>query len=153
VLDEARPGLRDGLRLLALRVPASVPGPAAPAAPAPALAAPAVPAAGAAGTPRPGPLALEGTWAGSQTESGRRQYITARFRKNGGSLAYEGGITLTVPLLTLEQTGRDRARFSVQFQAGVRHYAGKWDGETLSGPVSTDAAGKNVVASFELRKR
>jgi hypothetical protein len=146
VVDEARPALRDGLRLLALCVPASVPGPAAPAAAAPALPA-------AAATPRPVPLALEGTWAGSQTEGGQRQYVTVRIRRNSGSIAYEGGITLTVPLLTLEQIGRDQARFSVQFRGGVRHYAGKWDGETLSGPVSTDAAGKNVVASFELRKR
>jgi FHA domain-containing protein/IPT/TIG domain-containing protein len=146
VLEEARPALRDGLRLLAVRVPPSVPGPAAPAAPAPA-----VPTAAA--TPRLGPLALEGTWAGSQTEAGGRQYLTVRFRSNGGSIAYESGITLTVPLLTLEQTGRDQARFSVQFHGGVRHYAATWDGEKLSGPVSTDAAGKNVVASFELRKR
>jgi hypothetical protein len=146
LLDQARPALRDGLRLLALRVPASVPGPAAPSAPAAA-----VPAATAA--PRAGPLALEGTWSGSQNEGGERQYITVRFRKTGGTIAYEGGITLTVPLLTLEQAGRDQARFSVQFQGGVRYYAGKWDGEALSGPVSTDAAGKNVVARFELRKR
>ena len=146
VVDEARPALREGLRLLALRVPASVAGPA-PAA----TATPALPVVAA--TPRPGPLALEGTWAGSQSESGERQYLTVRFRRNGGSLAYEGGITLTVPLLTLEQAGRDQVRFSVQFHGGVRHYVGKWDGETLSGPISTDAAGKNVVASFELRKR
>jgi hypothetical protein len=149
VLDQARPALRDGLRVLALRVPASVPGPAAPAAPAPASAAPGA----ATATPRPGPLALEGTWAGSQTEAGERQYITVRFRKTGGTIAYEGGITLTVPLLALEQVGRDEARFSVQFQGGVRHYSGKWDGETLSGPLSSDAAGKNVVGRFELRKR
>jgi hypothetical protein len=152
VLDQARPALREGLRLLALRVPASVPGPAAPATPAPGVPAP-VPVASAAPTPRAGPLALEGTWAGSQTEAGERQYITVRFRRSGGSIAYEGGITLTVPLLTLDETGRDQARFSVQFQGGVRHYAGKWNGETLSGPVSSDAAGKNVVGSFELRKR
>ncbi|HSD25765.1 MAG TPA: IPT/TIG domain-containing protein, partial [Vicinamibacteria bacterium] len=146
VVDEARPAVREGLRLLALRVPASVTGPAPVAA-----ATPAVPVAAA--TPRPGPLALEGTWSGSQAEAGQRQYVTVRFRRGGGSIAYEGGLTLTVPLLTLEQTGRDQARFSVQLGGGVRHYAGRWDGETLSGSVSTDAAGRNVVASFELRKR
>ena len=64
-------------------------------------------------------------------------------------------LQLQQPLLAANtlKIGRDQARFSVQFQGGVRYYAGKWDGETLSGPVSTDAAGKNVVASFELRKR
>jgi hypothetical protein len=146
VVDEARPALREGLRLLALRVPASVAGPAPASAATPAL--PVV-----AATPRPGPLALEGTWTGSQSEAGQTQYLTVRFRRSGGTIAYEGGITLTVPLLTLEQTGRDQARFSVQLGGGVRHYVGKWDGERLSGPVSTDAAGRNVVASFELRKR
>jgi hypothetical protein len=146
VVDQARPALREGLRLLALRVPAAVAGEA----PAPA-ATPALPVAAA--LPRPGPLALEGTWVGSQSEAGQRQYLTVRFRRSGGTIAYEGGITLTVPLLTLEQTGRDQARFSVQIRGGVRHYAGKWDGEALTGAVSTDAAGKNVVATFELRKR
>jgi hypothetical protein len=148
VLEEARPALRDGLRLLALRVPASVPTPAAPAGPAPAL-----PAAAATAAPRPGPLALEGTWTGSQTEGGERQYLTVRFRSNGGSIAYEGGITLTVPLLTLEQGRRDEVRFSVQMRGGVRHYLGKWDGEAITGSISSDAAGRNVVASFELRRR
>jgi hypothetical protein len=149
VVDEASPPLRDGLRLLALRVPASVPAPATAPAATPAVRAPAA----AAATPRPGPLQLEGTWSGSQAEQGERQYVTVRFRRSGGTIAYEGGITLTVPFLTLEQPGRDEVRFSVQYRAGVRYYAGKWDGETLSGSVSTDAAGHNVVASFELRKR
>jgi hypothetical protein len=56
-------------------------------------------------------------------------------------------------MLTLEPVGRDQVRFSVQFHGGVRHYGGRWDGDTLSGTVSTDAAGKNGVASFELRRR
>jgi len=145
VVDEARPPLRDGLRLLALRVPASVTAPVA-AATTPALAA-------AAATPPPARLQLEGTWSGSQSEQGQQQYLTVTFRRGGGSISYEGGITLTVPLLTLEQPRRDQVHFSVQIRGGVRHYVGKWDGETLSGSVSTDAAGRNVVASFELRRR
>jgi hypothetical protein len=146
VVDGARPPLRDGLRLVALRVPASVAEPSPPA------------ATGAAGpvvgaTPRPAALALDGTWTGSESEAGERRYLTVTLRRGGGTIAYEGGITLTVPLLTLQQTGRDQARFSVQIRGGVRHYAGKWDGETLAGAVSTDSAGRNVVARFELRKR
>jgi hypothetical protein len=145
VVAEASPALREGLRLLALRVPTSVPGPGPAASPAQPVA--------AAAAPRPGPLALEGTWTGSQAESGQTQYLTVRFRRGAGTIAYEGRLTLTVPLLTLTQTARDQARFSVQIGGGLRHYAGKWDGETLSGSVSTDAAGRNVVAQFELRKR
>ncbi len=60
---------------------------------------------------------------------------------------------MTVPLITLEQPKRDQVRFSVQIRGGIRHYSGKWDGETIAGSISTDAAGRNVVASFELRRR
>jgi hypothetical protein len=58
-----------------------------------------------------------------------------------------------VPLLTLEESRRDQVRFSVQIRGGIRHYAGKWDGEAITGSISTDTAGRNVVASFELRRR
>ncbi len=144
VVDEARPPLRDGLRLLGLRVPASVTAPTT-------AAAVALPAAAA--TPTPPPLQLDGNWGGSQLEQGQRQYLTVGFRGSGGNVAYEGGITFTVPMLSLEKPRRDQVRFSVQIRGGVRHYAGRWDGESLTGNVSTDAAGNNVVATFELRRR
>ena len=145
VVEEARPPLRDGLRLLALRVPASVSAPVA--------AAPSALPAAATATPPPARLQLEGTWGGSQVEQGQRQYISVVFQRGGGSISYEGGITFTVPLLTLEQARRDQVRFSVQIRGGVRHYSGKWDGEAITGSVSTDAAGSNVVATFDLRRR
>jgi hypothetical protein len=146
VVDRRR--LRDGLRLLSLRVPASVTAPTSAVAAAAAVAAPA-PAA----TPTPPPLQLDGTWGGSQVEQGQRQYMTVTARGSGGTVAYEGGITFTVPMLNLEKPRRDQVRFSVQIRGGVRHYAGRWDGEAITGTVSTDAAGKNVVATFELRRR
>ena len=143
VVDEARPPLRDALRMLALRVPASVTPPVA--------ASPLAPAAAA--TPAPARLQLEGTWTGSQLEEGQRQYLTVVFRHEAGTIAYEGGITLTVPLLSIAQPRRDQARFSVQMRGGIRHYVGTWDGEKLAGSISTDAQGRNVVATFELRRR
>jgi hypothetical protein len=79
--------------------------------------------------------------------------VSVIFQRGGGSISYEGGITFTVPLQALEQPRRDEVRFSVPIRGGVRHYAGKWNGETLSGTISTGAAGRNVVASFELRRR
>jgi hypothetical protein len=145
VVDEARPPLRDGLRLLGLRVPASV------TAPSPGTAAAALPTIAA--SPTPPPVQLDGTWGGSQVEQGQSQYLTVTVRGSGGTVAYEGGITFTVPMLNLEKPRRDQVLFSVQFRGGVRHYAGRWDGEAITGNVSTDAAGKNVVASFELRRR
>ena len=145
VVDEARPPLRDGLRLLALRVPASVTAPVA------ARATSVLPAAAA--TPAPVRLQPEGTWGGSQLEQGQRQYVTVTFGRGEGSISYEGGITFTVPLLTLEQPKRDQVRFSVQIRGGIRYYAGTWDGETLAGSISTDGAGRDVVATFELHRR
>jgi hypothetical protein len=154
VVDDARPALRDGLRLLAFRVPASVTAPVPVAAAAAAAAvAPVAAAPAAAATPTPPPLLLDGTWAGSQVEQGQRQYLSVEFRKGGGTIAFEGGITFTVPMLTFERPKKDQVRFSVPIRGGVRHYSGHWDGDSLSGTLSTDAAGKNVVATFELRRR
>jgi hypothetical protein len=146
LVDDARPPLKDALRLLGLRVPPTVTAAVAPAG------APAGAAAGPA-APTPPPLQLDGNWGGSQVEQSQRTYLTVVFRGNGGSVAYEGGITFTVPMLTLEKPRRDQVRFSVQIRGGLRHYAGQWDGEAIKGDVSTDAAGKNVVATFELRRR
>ena len=146
VVDDARPPLKDGLRLLGLRVPPTVTA-AAPGA-ATVAAAPAVAAA-----PTPPPLQLDGNWGGHQVEQGQRQFLSVTFRGSGGTVAYEGGITFTVPMLSVEKPRRDQVHFSVQIRGGFRHYTGQWDGETLTGNVSTDAAGKNVVGTFELRRR
>lgn len=146
VVTSARPGVSTGLRLLALRVPASVKAqvPAAPGAP---------PPTATAAPPKAAPLELEGTWAGSETEGGRRRYLSVRFHRGSGSLSYEGGITLTMPFLGFEQTGRDSVRFTVEFHGGLRHYLGHWDGETLSGDIARDEAGRTVVGHFELKPR
>jgi hypothetical protein len=145
VIAQARPTLRNRLRLVALRVPASVTA-EAPLAPAPAAAAP-TPAA------RVEPLELEGTWTGSELEGGRRRYLTLTFRRSEGTISYEGGITLTVPFLSYARPDRDRVRFAVQIRGGLRHYHGQWNGETLSGEITKDEAGRNATGTFELRKR
>ena len=145
-VEEAAPALREGLRRIALAVPASV------AAPVPGQIG-SSPAAAIPATPGPARLELAGTWSGSEIEQGERRYLSLSFGRGGGTISYEGGITLTLPLLAVEQGRRDQVRFSVQVRGSVRHYSGKWDGETVSGAVSTDKAGKNVVATFELRRR
>jgi hypothetical protein len=141
-VDEAAAPLREGLRLLALRVPATVAAPAAAGGPAP----------GATAAPPVARLVLEGTFRGSEDEEGQRRYLTVEFRGAGGTISYEGGITFTVPLQDV-QRGRDRVRFSVPMRGAMRHYSGRWDGEKITGPISSDAAGRNVVATFELRPR
>jgi hypothetical protein len=148
VVAGLRRGTRDGLRVVALRVPTSV------TAEAPAAAGPSTDdAATPPPAPRAEPLRLDGSWTGTESEQGRQRYVTVTFRRDYGSIAYEGGLTLTVPFLELERRGRDRVRFTIQIRGGIRHYLGRWDGETLSGDIARDAAGRDVVGTFELRKR
>jgi hypothetical protein len=148
MVDDLPASVRDALRVVALRVPVTVKegsrpdaGPAATGAPS------------AAPASQSRELRLEGTWTGSENEQGNRRYLTVTFHRDYGSIAYEGGITFEVPFLKLERLGRDRVRFTVQVRGGIRHYQGSWDGETLSGDISRDEAGSDVVGRFELRPR
>jgi hypothetical protein len=144
-VDETRPALREAVRLLAFRVPAAVKASAGPV---------------SAGLPAPvasppvavGRMPSSGTLRGSEVEDGQRRYLTVELRGSEGTIAYEGGITLTLPLQSLER-GRDRIRFSVAIRGGVRHYSGRWDGEKVTGSISSDAAFRTVVGTFELRPR
>jgi hypothetical protein len=140
VVADARPATREALRTLAYRVPASVKGLAG--------AEPSV--AAASGPP---PLKLEGTWTGSENEGGLRRWLTLRFRPSGGNISYEGTVTLTVPILTVEPLPKSAVRFGVQFRGGLRYYVGQWDGEVLSGKISSDPAGTQPIGTFELRSR
>ncbi len=138
LLEQARPPLRDGLKLIALRVPASVPATVAPA-------------GTQTATRAPVPRAFEGTLRGSELESGERRYLTVTLAQSGGTISYEGGLTLTMPLVSVEQDP-ERVRFDVNIRGGLRHYVGAWDGDRLVGSISTDDASREVVATFELRR-
>jgi hypothetical protein len=138
VVAEARPPTREALRTLGYRVPPAVKGLAG------------AEASVAGGPP---PLKLEGTWTGSENEGGLRRWLTIRFRPSGGSISYEGTVTLTVPLLTVEPQPKSAVRFSVQFRGGLRYYVGQWDGEVLSGKISSDPVGAQPMGTFELRPR
>ena len=129
---------RDAFRLIALRVPATVLAPAG-AAPAP--------------TPPPPPqLKLEGSYRGRETEDNQIRYVIVGFGRGGGNVTYEGGITFSVPLLSLEQPARDEVRYSLRMRGGLRYYFGRWDGETIRGNITTDPEGRDLVGTFELRK-
>ena len=142
---DAKPPLRDALRLVGFRVPEKVTAPAAPAVPG-------APAAPAASAPAPARLPQDATLRGSENEESQGlRYLTVELR-GAGSISYEGGLTLTLPLTSLEK-GRDRLRFSVPIRGAMRYYTGRWDGEKVTGTISTDSAGRNVVGSFELRVR
>ncbi|PYQ40202.1 MAG: hypothetical protein DMF77_19085 [Acidobacteria bacterium] len=145
VIAEARPPMREALRTVGLRIPASVKEPSA-AAPGgtgqPAGATTAGPAAGPV-------LRLDGRWSGSETDSGRLTYITAVFAGSGGTFTYERALSVTQPLLGVVQQ-KGAVRFSVQTGAGPRYYQGKWDGQKVTGTVSVDPGGKTTVGTFEL---
>jgi hypothetical protein len=140
-----RAALREGLRSLALRVPASVPGAAG--APAPAAAATAT-----GQEPPPGGFELQGIWVGSTREAGRRRQFSVTFQGSGGSLTYMGGVDLSQPLVSSSRTGAE-VRFSIQRGGGEVHYLGTWDGQRLSGAISSAATGGGDVGTFELYPR
>jgi len=137
VVDEFRPGMREAMTLVALRVPAAVTGPSM------VLTGPAAP-----NGPGVGPLKLEGIWTGFELEGPTRKYLTVNFKGNGGTLSYEGIVSMSVPM-RLEEASRTSARFSVQVR-GMRHYSGKWDGQKLTGTISSDASGRGDIGTFEL---
>ncbi len=130
--------LRAALRQLALRVPASVPEPAVAGSPQ---------ASGRAA------LRLEGAWRGREQVPEGRRAISVTFERRGGTYALESGLGLSLPLLSVERPRPESARFSLRLGGGVRYYSGTWDGERLTGQVSLDAAGRDVVGTFELAPR
>ncbi len=142
VLAAMKPATREALRLVAFRVPPAVPGLQGPGSVA-------VAPAAAVATP----LQLEGTWGGIEIEEGLRRDVTVTFKADSGSVSYEGMVTLTVPLLTLEQPQNNAVRFSLQYRGGIRYYNGRWDGQALAGAISRDPAGTDSVATFTLRRR
>jgi len=140
VLTQGRPPARTALRPLALRVPASVSGPAGEV-------------TTAAASTSVAPLRLAGDWSGTEVEAGERRFVTANFAPPAGSLTYQRALTITVTLSSVEQ-GRDGSvRFEAQAGRGQRYYIGKWDGQKLTGKIASDTAGQEVLGSFELEKR
>jgi FHA domain/IPT/TIG domain len=147
----AKTPARDALRLVALRVPPGVRGPAMVVAASP------IPSPGAPATPSPSsaqPMPrLEGSWTGSESEGGRQRFVTVTFRGSTGTIAYEGVVTVSAPLLSVEQPQRGAARFSVELRGGLRYYVGRWDGQALTGKISTDPGASQAIGTFELRPR
>ncbi len=134
----AAKGLRAALRGLALRVPNGVPEPA-------------LQTTGAASAAAA--LRLDGTWSGREDVPEGRRSIAVGFEGRGGTFSLEGGLSLSVPLQSVERVRADGVRFAIRMAGGVRHYAGRWDGSRLRGEVSSDAAGRERLGTFELAPR
>lgn len=138
VVAEVRGPMREALRVVALRVPSTVSAPVT-------LANGATPAAD--GLP---PLRLVGSWRGSETETGIRKPITVVFRGNSGTLTYERALSMSVPVLAVQQPQRGAVHFEVRVGSGTRFYRGRWDGSRITGKLSSDSAGRTEVGTFEL---
>jgi hypothetical protein len=138
---DLKPAQRQALRVMAQRVPAGLQGPALETA---------EPGSGAVSTGGP-PLKLQGQWTGFETVESARKMISVSFgRSGGGTLTFTEGVSIGVPLLSAETPQRNAVRFSAQVRGGVRYYLGNWDGEKLTGRITTDPGGRNAVGSFEL---
>jgi hypothetical protein len=94
-------------------------------------------------------LQLTGTWRGTETVGGERNYVTVTFKGGGGTAAYGGTSALSMNLLSLEQPQKNSIRYSVQLH-GIRYYVGSWDGHKISGKVYAASGDKDEVGSFEL---
>jgi hypothetical protein len=140
VVEKAPAAWREPLRVLALRVPVSVKGPAAAAGEAP--------AAEAAG----GPLKLEGIWSGSELEAGTRKYVTVTFTQDGGTLTYERALTMSVPIENVKPQ-KAAVQFSAKSGSRISWYVGKWDGLKLRGTVHADSAAGVETGTFELERK
>ena len=149
-MAQARPPVREALRLVALRVPPTVRGPAG-AGPASLPSVPvATPTSASATQPMP---KLEGSWTGTETESGRQRYVTVTFHGSTRTIAYEGVMTVSTPLQGVDQPQRGTVRFNVEVRGGLRYYSGRWDGQALTGTIATDPGGAQGLGTFELRPR
>lgn len=135
VLAEIKPPMRDALKTLGLRVPTAVTGPVA----------------AAGGEAVPG-FRLEGPWTGFETVGGSRKDVSLNFKGQGGTFAFEGGVTLSMPLQKVEQQ-KATVRFFIYFRGGARYYDGRWDGRKISGKISSDTSGKGDIGTFELSPR
>jgi hypothetical protein len=132
--------MRDGLRAIALRIPAGVTVP--------------VEGAAASATAIPGvstpPLKLAGSWTGAEMENGVRTSISVDFRGASSTLTYERALRMSVPALGVQQAPKDAVRFEVKVGAGTRYYRGRWDGSRISGKVTSDADGRSEIGTFQL---
>jgi len=136
VLGGLKPAEREALRIVGMRVPATITVTGDRGA--------AAAAAAAAG------LRLEGTWVGFERETGRRRNISVTFEGEGGTLTYQAGVALSIPLAKVEQPLKGAVKFSAMIRGGVRHYTGRWDGEKMTGTITQEGATPPEVGTFEL---
>jgi Meckel syndrome type 1 protein len=146
VVEKARPALREGLRTLAMRVPAAVTAPVE-ASPTSSTA-----AAPAEGPPAPERLELEGDWTGRENEGGAPRHVIVTFTSGGGTLSYQRALSLSLPLIGVQLDRRGNVRYSMQTARGARYYVGRWDGQKIEGRIFSDPEGQSPIGTFTLER-
>jgi hypothetical protein len=141
VVNALKPQQRDALRVIGLRVPPAVSLPEASAGTAPV----------ATPTPVVTALNLEGSWRGAEVSEGRRRHVFVTIGGGGGTFAYQGGVTATLPLVDLARK-RDSVTFALDVRGSRWYYAAKWDGTKLAGTISSQPAGRGDLGTFELNR-
>lgn len=129
--------LRDGLRIVATRVPAGVKDPSAVAA-----AAPEAPA-----------LVLDGDWHGKEIEKGAPKFITVSFKTKGSNLAYQTGVSMSTPIKKSEVRKGNKVYFLIGAGNKLRHYVGTWDGKKIAGKIANNENGTGEIGTFELTRQ
>jgi hypothetical protein len=154
VVEKARPALRDGLRTMALRVPAGVVAPVdAPASTSAGAAAAGTPATtGSTSAPSVPGLQLEGEWTGRESEGGAPRRVNVTFTREGGTLSYQRALSLSLPLMGVQLDRRGNVHYSMQTARGARYYAGRWDGQKIEGRIFADPEGQEPIGTFTLER-
>jgi hypothetical protein len=141
VLNGLKPQQRDALRVIGLRVPPAVALPEVSTGAAPAR----------TPTPATAALVLDGAWRGAEISEGRRRHVFVTISGNGGTFAYQGGVTANLPLVGLARK-RDSVSFALDVRGSRWYYAAKWDGSKLAGTISSQPGGRADLGTFELNR-
>jgi hypothetical protein len=96
-------------------------------------------------------LVVDGIWTGSETESGGTRYMTVTFAGTGGTFTYERALSVTIPLLSVEQTARRQLKFAFRSGMHLREYEGTWDGQKLRGKIKAEDGAE--IGAFELEHK
>jgi hypothetical protein len=98
-------------------------------------------------------FSLPGIWSGFESEAGEHRYVTLTFTAEGGTMTYERALSLTMPLMSVEQPRRGTVRYALQSGARSRYYEGVWDGLKIRGKIYSDPERTTEVGLFELERK
>jgi hypothetical protein len=94
---------------------------------------------------------VDGIWTGTESEGGITRYTTVTFAGGGGTFTYERALSVTIPLLSVQQPSRRQLHFAFRSGMRLRQYEGTWDGQRLRGRITSEEGAE--IGSFELEHK